>query len=336
MNLPFENKKGSTRKAVSMASEIRIQPPTELLTRGHAINVPVTLVLDRPLKVRGIHAKFQGAEETTAVYTTTSVDAKGVTTTHSHTAVQHSDITTQAQLLLGNERLSTLGNMSDAVATMFGGGRHEVMQPGEYKFDIEVSIPADAPATHVGKKTRVFYELTIHVDVPLGFDLQKTQSFHVAPLVSVDSEITPVRTCYPDDAGRGYFNALFTPDVRIEMALVANQYRIGEAIDGIFCIDAAKPLNCRAIRVRLAGTESSQAQGHADHFVHVGAAIELSPPGVVNGSYKQEFSLSAENAGPLTAKGKLFSIDWFVQVELDVPWAKDPTIRAPIVLLPAA
>ena len=37
---------------------------------------------------------------------------------------------------------------------------------------------------------------------------------------------------------------------------------------------------------------------------------------------------------PVSATGKLFSIDWFVEIELDVPWAKDPTIRAPIVLLP--
>ena len=37
---------------------------------------------------------------------------------------------------------------------------------------------------------------------------------------------------------------------------------------------------------------------------------------------------------PLTARGELFSINWFVQVELDVPWAKDPKIRAPVELVP--
>jgi hypothetical protein len=35
----------------------------------------------------------------------------------------------------------------------------------------------------------------------------------------------------------------------------------------------------------------------------------------------QEFSLPAEVAAPLTAVGKLFSICWFVQNELNVRWA---------------
>ena len=78
------------------------------------------------------------------------------------------------------------------------------------------------------------------------------------------------------------------------------------------------------------------AQGHVDRHIFQSEPIELAHPGAIGESYKQEFSLTATAAGPLTVKGKLFSIDWFVQVELDVPWAKDPKIRAPIVLLPAA
>ncbi len=53
----------------------------------------------------------------------------------------------------------------------------------------------------------------------------------------------------------------------------------------------------------------------------------------MTGTFSQEFSLPAETNAPLTVTGKQFSIDWFVQVQLDVPWAKDPKIRAPIVLL---
>ena len=86
-----------------MSNEIRIQPPAEQIVRGKPMTVPITVVLDRPLKVRGMHARFKGAEETKAVYTTTSTDGKGHTTTQTHTAVQHVDITTQAHLMSGNE-----------------------------------------------------------------------------------------------------------------------------------------------------------------------------------------------------------------------------------------
>ena len=57
-----------------MANEIRIQPPSEQISRGKPMTVQATVKLDEPLKVRGIHAKFHGAEETTAVYTTSSTD----------------------------------------------------------------------------------------------------------------------------------------------------------------------------------------------------------------------------------------------------------------------
>jgi len=317
-----------------MSNEIRIQPPTEQIVRGKPMTVPITVVLDRPLKVRGMHAKFQSAEETKAVYTTTSTDSKGRTTTQTHTAVQQVDITTQAHLMSGNKRLGFFGNLSDAVATIFGGGQHETMQPDEYPFEIEVSIPEDAPPTHVGIKTRVFYELSVQIDVPLAYDLKAVQSFQLMPLPT-SYETNPVRIRYPEDSGRGFFDALFTPDVEIEMALAADKSRLGELIEGIFFVDTEKQLNCNAIRVRLVGIENSQAHGHTDRYVHQGEAVELGTPDVISGSYKQEFTLTAETSAPLSAKGELFSIEWFVQVELDVPWAKDPKIRAPIELLPA-
>ncbi len=316
-----------------MANEIRIQSPTETLQRGEKVQIPVILWLERRLKVRGIHAKFLGAEETKANYTTTSTDSKGRVTTHTHTAVQHVEITSQQQLLAGNEPLGFFGNMSDAVATVLGAGQHDTLEPGEHAFSVEISIPADAAATHEGKKTRVFYELSMHVDVPAGFDLKAKQSFHVEPLPLAKYETKPVRTRYPDDAGRGLFDAFVTPNVRVEMALAADKYQPHEMIEGIFTIEPEQALTCRRILVQLIGIETSEANGHRDSYVHVGEPRDLGTPGTVIKTYSQEFSLPAETVAPRTTRGEKFSIDWFVQVQLDVPWAKDPTIRTPIEML---
>lgn len=316
-----------------MANEIRIEPPAMTLVRGQAMTVPVALALDRRLKVRGIHAKFLGAEETKAVYTTTRTDSKGRIKRQTHTAVQQVEIVSQVHLLAGNEKKGFFGNMSDAVATVFGGGKHDTLEPGEYPFEVEVSIPDDAPATHVAKKSRVFYELSMHVDVPAGFDLKATQSFQVEALPRSSYGSAPVRTRYPDDAGRGLFDSLISPDAQLEMALVADKYQPHELIEGIFTIECEKPLNCRRLRAQLVGIESSEANGHKDTHVHLGEPHDLGSPGTVTGNYTQEFSLPAQVAAPLTAKGRLFSIEWFVQIELDVPWAKDPKIRVPIELL---
>jgi Arrestin (or S-antigen), N-terminal domain len=317
-----------------MANEIRIQPPVETLVRGQTVAVPIVLVLEKRLKARGIHAKFLGAEETKAVYTTTSTDGKGNVTTHTHTAVQQVEITAHEHLLAGNEKMGFFGNMSDAMATVFGAGKHDTLEPGEHEFNVAISIPEHAPATHAGQKTRVFYELSIHVDVPAGFDLKATQSFHVEPLLIGQCETTPVRTRYPDDAGRGLFDSLASPDVQIEMALVADKYQSHEMIEGIFTIEPKTSLNCRRILVQLIGIETSEAHGHKDRHIYKGDSVDLGDAGTVSGIYSQDFSLPAKIAAPATVAGEKFSIEWFVQVQLDVPWAKDPKIRTPIVLLP--
>ena len=314
-----------------MENEIRIQPPAEILVRGQSIPVPIVLALDRRLKVRGIHAKFLGAEETTAVYTRGS--GKGKTT---HTAIQQVEIVSQVQLLAGSEKMGFFGGMFDEMATMFGGGKHDTLEPGEYPFEVEVSIPDDAPGTHVAKKSRVFYELSVHVDVPAGFDLKATKSFQLDPPPAATADAAPVRTRYPEDGGRGLFDSLVSPDARLEMALIADRYQPHEMIEGIFTIETKKPINCRRILVQLMGIENSEARGHKDMHIHLGVPHDIGSPGTVTGNFTQEFSSPAEITAPLSARGKLFSIDWFVQIQLDVPWAKDPKIRVPIKLLPRA
>ncbi len=316
-----------------MASRILIEPPSDILIRGQTQSVPVTLFLDKPLKVRGIHGDFSGVEETKAVYTTTTTDSKGNVKTQTHTAVEHEPIVTKAELLAGNRRLGFFGNVSDALSTMFGGGKHDLLDPGEHRFEVELSIPGDAPPTHTGEKSRVFYELSIRVDVPLAFDVKANQSFRVEPMIDSEFKTNPVRTSYPDDDGRGLIDRIFAPDLKIEMALIADKYRLGEVIEGIFVIETPKPLNCDGMLVRMIGIENSEAHGHTDVHTYKSDTVRLNIPGIISQTHTQEFSLNAETEAPLSASGKRFSIKWFVEIQLDVPWAKDPKIRAPIVLL---
>lgn len=316
-----------------MSNQISFSAPSEELTRGQLVHVPIVLRLESPIKVRGIHAHFHGAEETKATYTTTSTSGKGQVTTTTHTAVQHVTIVEKEHLLAGRERAGFFANLGDAICVLFGFGKHRVMPPGEYEYAVEVEIPADAPATHAGDRSRVFYELTCLIDIPLGRDLKEVYSFHVAqdpPEITANS----VRVQYPDDEGRGFWDKLFGPSVRIELAVAKGVLSRDGTVAGICQIETDQPLEVQAIRARLVGHESSQAQGHSDAHHFEGEAVEVATPGGIQGTYSERFSLSADTVRemPVSAKGELFSIDWFVQVEFDVPWAKDPTIRAPIVL----
>lgn len=312
--------------------ELVINPPSDTLVRDAPMRVPIVLRLATPRRVRSIIANFHGAEETKATYITTHVGAKGQVTTQVHTAIEHVDIVKREWLLAGSERMGCIANLVDSLATMLGGGRHKRMMPGENQFEVEITIPQDAQPTHKGKLSRVFYELSVHVDIALGRDLKACQSFGVMPALQDNIDAKQVRVCYPDDEGRGFWSSLFKPDIRMEIVIDRDRVKRGETISGSFHIETPKPLDVRQVQVRLVGYEKSVAQGHKDNHHYEGEPVTIHTPRMIAPSLSSDFSLPAEVEGPSTAKGKLYSIDWFVELTLDVPWAKDPKIRAPITL----
>ncbi len=314
------------------SAELVINPPSDTLVRDELVRVPIVLRLATPRRVRSIVANFRGAEETKATYTTTTVGAKGQVITQIHTAVEHVDIVKREWLLAGNKRLGFIGNLVDSLATMLGGGRHKRMMPGENLYEVEITIPQDAQPTHKGKLSRVFYELSVRVDIALGRDLNVCQSFEVMPLPQDNVDAKQVRVCYPDDEGRGFWSSLFKPDIRMDLVIDRDRVQRGETISGSFNIATQKPLDVRQVQVRLVGYEQSEAQSHKDNHHYEGEPVTIQTPRMIAPSLSSEFSLPAEVEGPSTAKGQLFSIDWFVELTLDVPWAKDPKIRAPITL----
>lgn len=109
--------------------------------------------------------------------------------------------------------------------------------------------------------------------------------------------------------------------------------REGETIEGIIVTESDKPLALKAMWASLVGIEHSQAHKHRDTAHYASQRVQICSSRSVEERFSQAFSLPVELAGPPTLRGTRFSIDWFVQVELDVPWAKDPRIRAPVRLL---
>ncbi|QDU39593.1 hypothetical protein Mal4_39390 [Maioricimonas rarisocia] len=312
-------------------SEIRIQTASEALVPGETTRVPIVVSLNEPLKVRGLHAKFHGAEETSATYTSYNAATK---TTQTHTAVEHVDIVKADYLLSGRERQGFFGNVADAFATLFGGGEHDILEPGEYPFEVDLQVPADARPSFAGGKCRVFYELSVVVDIPLARDLKALQSFQVGGTSAEASRPAPapVRTRFPEDHQRGLLDSWFGPEIHGEAALQRNTFVAGDTIEGILLLETPDPLEHRGISVRLISVESTTAHGHTDEHVHQGEPMQIAGEGTIAERFSQQFRLPVTLPGPVTTRGERFSIDCFVQVEIDVPWAKDPKLRIPITL----
>ena len=312
-------------------SEVRIQPASQTLVPGETARIPIRIVLDEPLKVRGLHATFHGAEETTATVTTYNAATKS---TQTHTVVEHVDIVKTEYLLSGRERQGFFSNVADAFATLLGGGEHDVLDPGEYTFEIELTVPADARPSFEGGKCRVFYELSVIVDIPLARDMKALESFQVrGPSTDADRPApAPVRTRFPDDQERGLLDSWFGPEIRGEAALSRDAFVAGETIEGILLLETPEPLEHRGINVRLISVESSTAQGHTAAHVHQTEPVPITPAGTIDDRFSQQFRLPVSLPGPVTTNGERFTIDCFVQVEIDVPWAKDPKLRIPVTL----
>ncbi|MGI9471576.1 MAG: hypothetical protein ACR2NZ_08605 [Rubripirellula sp.] len=311
--------------------EIHIHSTSSELVPGQTCRIPIEVVIEQPLKVRGLHATFHGAEETQATFSTYNAATKS---TQTQTTFEHFDIVKEEYVLSGREQKGFFGNVADGLATLVGSGEHDVLDPGSYSFEVDVQVPPEARPSLHGNKCRVFYELSVLIDIPVWRDVKALESFSVSAAKTKTAETqTSVRTRYPEDQGRGLFDSVFGPDVRVEAALAEGLLREGDTVEGMFVVETPKPVPFRAIHARLISVESSTANGHNDSYTHPGEPITIAGEGVIDKKYSQEFQLPVSVPGPKTDQGQNFRIDCFLQIELDVPWAKDPKIRVPVTLI---
>ena len=316
-----------------MSAKIEILNPPETLPRGQTTPLQIKVIINKPVRVRGIRANFHGAEKADAQYTVTVRDSKGRSRTETRTATSYRDYVKEDYHLAGDEKLGCFAGLMDSILSVFGGGSGERMEPGEYLFDVGVTIPNDAPGSFKATNSSVFYKLTANIDVPLRVDPSLSHNFTVErSLEHLDTQ--PVHVRYPDEKGRGFFDKTFGKNVALQLALERNVLRAGEPVNGLLTIETEGPVTVNRFKYRLIAEERTQAQGHTDSAAHSHVLDTVDAPGIISVEHLERFSFTPPPDGPFTSKGSHHSIEWFLEVQLDVPWAKDPTIRVPITYLP--
>ena len=314
-----------------MSSQIEIVPSSAVLPRGKIVPVQIRVHFAKPTRIRGIKARFHGAERTEADYTTTTTDSKGNTTTHHHTAVQYIDIVEQVINLHGEPVVGFFKLLADALASLFGAGSGTTVPAGSQEFEIEVVVPSDAPASFQGKKCSVIYQLQVQVDIPLWPDRKQTFDFTVLPLPQPAAKSRPVLNSYPDPvAGRGFWDRTFGKDVKLDVALDRDCVQTGEEVAGMVSLTTIDPLKLNRIAVSMSGVEYSEADGHSDSHRYTIPVCEIPTPAIITNEFTQEFSFAPPGDVPGTTFGAKFRIEWAVEVRLDVSWAKDTVISIPV------
>ncbi len=248
-----------------MNSQIEIIPKSAVLPRGKAVPVQIRVHFEKPTRIRGIKARFHGAERTEADYTTTTTDSKGNTTTHHHTAVQYIDIVKQVINLHGEPAVGFFKILADALASLFGAGSGETISAGSREFAIEVGVPSASPASFKGEKCSVIYQLQVQVDVPLWSDPKLDYSFTVLRAPQPPEKVKPILNTYPDPvAGRSFWDKTFGKDVKMDVALYRDCLQTGEEVAGMVSITTADGSNLNRIAVSMIGVEHSKADMHTD------------------------------------------------------------------------
>ena len=302
------------------------------LIPGKPTSVPITIRFDKPTKVRNIIATFHGAIHTQANYTVTKVDSKGRSKSETKTAHEYVDIVKEDFLLAGDEKEGFFSRLGDSMATLVGGGEHTVYGPGEEQFTIEICVPDDAPASFTGKKCEIFYRVAVAVDIPIAFDWNEAHEFRVGQPPMSFSEMEPVHVTFPDEEGRSFWDRTFGKPVTLNFATDRNRLSPSETALAMLTVDTPEPLKLTGIQLSMIGLEKSVARNHRDSYSHVVDLTKVETKELIDNQTVYEFEVTAPPAGdlPFTNQGKNFSVEWFAQITIEIPWAKDPTIRLPI------
>lgn len=256
---------------------------------------------------------------------------KGKLSRQTATATETISTAKQDFLLAGHERLGFFARMRDSMAGMMGGGNRLELESGEHSYSVEITIPHTGLPNLRGDKCRVFYTISANVDRPMAIDYNDVQEISVRPKTIPSGKPKVVR--YPEDTVPAFWDKMFGAEDKLRLALESDVIKLGEVAKGLFRVDDENALKMNGAYARLVGVESTTADGHSDASTHRSPDVKILS-GTTFRDISEEFEIEAHfDNMPVSAVGLKFQVNWFLEVELDVPWAKNPTIRCPVTVV---
>ncbi|MFK7821650.1 MAG: hypothetical protein AB8G99_23260 [Planctomycetaceae bacterium] len=313
-----------------MGQTIEIVHESGFLERGQTVEFPIVLNLDQPMsRVRNVTAEFYAAERAEAEYTETETDSDGDTRTVTKTAVEHHTILKESFVLHGNPSPGFFRGLMDSMATVVGGGKSGTLGSGTHEYSVAVTLPEDLPPSMEGKKCQVFYKLTVRIDRSLARDPREEKKFRVVPIAQ-SIEPQPVVARFPNEDGFGFWQRTFGKQAHLTLVIDRDSFVSGDNMDCMFGVETESPMKIRKMTARVLCIEKTKAHGHSDSYTHASEPITLEDKQELPNQFSKRFTMPLDAMGLPTWNGKLCNVDWYVEVTLDVPWAADPVIRAPI------
>lgn len=118
--------------------------------------------------------------------------------------------------------------------------------------------------------------------------------------------------------------------IRIEFDRTDRTYRPGDIVRGRILLETDRGDRCKGIVVRrfwrTHGKGNKDGQEPHEYHLHWGALSQG-----LHHEFEFEF---ATPEGPFTYRGHLLNVDHYVEVQVDIPWARDPKESEEFILLP--
>jgi hypothetical protein len=118
--------------------------------------------------------------------------------------------------------------------------------------------------------------------------------------------------------------------LRIKFGRSDRTYRVGERVTGWVMVQNSRGGDCNGVRIRRFWR--THGKGNEDKGDVAGTTLHRGPlPD--DGPHLFEFDFPAP-AGPFTYRGRYLNVDQYVEARVDLPFARDPTVREEYLLLP--
>ena len=298
--------------------EIVVETERERYTGGETVVGRCIVRLDEPLPVRGVRLRLQGFE-----HSSWSEGSGKSRHTHSETAYFFNEELT----LFGRPALAAGELIADALKGLFSRDGYETLRAGEHAFDFSYPLPADLPPDFESEgSSRIAYEITAYVDVPLRLDLSAQLRLGMRGNRPVPEPQPVVResskTFLLDSSG----------PMSLRVGLERDVFRPGEHLRG-----AAELTNNSGKQVRWVNftlqrtTQLTAGSASTSRTLNVDTAV-FGPPEAARGRpvlVPLDFDLPGD-LYPTIAGTRLVRVSYQVIVNLDVPWAIDLAVSLPL------
>ncbi len=286
---------------------------------GDTVRGYVHVVIDRPVKARGIFISFEGREH---AYVTRGSGK------HRHTYIQNVMIVQDTISAWSPEGEGMIGPCNEQYPFEFripDDAMPTLESPFEYTISgaaLSKNIGHTVPSALNGY---IRYMIHAKVDRPLAIDIKAKQFITVTIPPRGSVSLQPV-TFASSDPGEQF---------RIDIAIDRNIVSPGETVSGNFLFQRNPQCQVRALDAILKFDVSITAQGHTDVYKQIADVVRF-PVEIGTEGFERSFSLGSFPVGPISVPGHIVKLEWMVEVKVDLPGKIDKHVYVPVWVMPLA